>query len=176
MTRKDGGNGLEGQFLSSLFLVTRKGVGNGLVANLKKRNKSVTYQHLKMKGLFLSKEMLKPRDKICKIGLKDAFSKDESFFVTALQVVGNKVKRRISNRVFQENKARQIFRKTNISDSLILTCTPIFRKTNISDPLIRTCFVSLKHPSWDSPFCLITDELCPRKFSFCIIFLDIWKN
>ena len=119
MTRKDGGNGLEGQFLSSLFLVTRKGVGNGLVANLKKRNKSVTYQHLKMKGLFLSKEMLKPRDKICKIGLKDAFSKDESFFVTALQVVGNKVKRRISNRVFQENKARQIFRKSNISYPLI---------------------------------------------------------
>ena len=29
--------------------------------------------------------------------------------------VGNRVKRQISKRVFQENKARQIFRKTNIS-------------------------------------------------------------
>ena len=30
-------------------------------------------------------------------------------------IVGNKVKGRISKRVFQENKARQIFRETNIS-------------------------------------------------------------
>ena len=29
--------------------------------------------------------------------------------------VGNEAKRRISKRVFQENKVRQIFRKTNIS-------------------------------------------------------------
>ena len=54
-----------------------------------------------------------------------------------LQIVGNKAKGRISKRVFQENKARQIF-----------------RKTNISYPLIRT------HPFWDSTFCLITDEIC----------------
>ena len=31
------------------------------------------------------------------------------------QLVGNKAKGRISKRVFQENNARQIFRKTNIS-------------------------------------------------------------
>ena len=36
---------------------------------------------------------------------------------------GNKAKGRISKRVFQENKARQIFRKTNISYSLIRTLT-----------------------------------------------------
>ena len=30
-------------------------------------------------------------------------------------MVGNKAKGRISKRVFQESKARQIFRKTNIS-------------------------------------------------------------
>ena len=34
--------------------------------------------------------------------------------------VGNKAKGRISKRVFQESKARQNFRKTNISYSLIL--------------------------------------------------------
>ena len=31
------------------------------------------------------------------------------------KIVSNKAKGRISKRVFQENKARQIFRKTNIS-------------------------------------------------------------
>ena len=39
------------------------------------------------------------------------------------QFVGNKAKGRISKRVFQENKARQNFRKTNISYPLIRTCT-----------------------------------------------------
>ena len=37
--------------------------------------------------------------------------------------VGNKAKGRISKRVFQENKARQIFRKTDISYPLIRTRT-----------------------------------------------------
>ena len=35
------------------------------------------------------------------------------------QVVGKKAKGRLSKRVFQKNKARQIFRKTNISYPLI---------------------------------------------------------
>ena len=39
--------------------------------------------------------------------------------------VGNKAKGRILKRVFQENKARQIFRKTNISNPLIRTCFKI---------------------------------------------------
>ena len=37
--------------------------------------------------------------------------------------VGNKAKGQNSTRVFQENKARWIFRKTNIFYSLIRTCT-----------------------------------------------------
>ena len=36
-------------------------------------------------------------------------------------IVGNKAKGRISKRVFQENKAHQIFRKTHISNPLIRT-------------------------------------------------------
>ena len=44
------------------------------------------------------------------------------------QYIGNRVKGRISKLAFQENKARQIF-----------------RKMNISYPLIRTCVVFLKH-------------------------------
>ena len=38
-----------------------------------------------------------------------------------MELVGNKAKGRISKRVFQENKARQIFRKTSISYPLIRT-------------------------------------------------------
>ena len=57
------------------------------------------------------------------------------------------MKGRISKRVFQENRARQMFRKTNISYSLI----------RFSENL--ACFVFLKHPCWDLPFCLITDDL-----------------
>ena len=40
-----------------------------------------------------------------------------------LDFVSNKAKGGISKRVFQENKARQIFRKTNISYPLIRTST-----------------------------------------------------
>ena len=41
--------------------------------------------------------------------------------IQVINIVSNKVKGRISKRVFQENKARQIFRKTNISYPLIRT-------------------------------------------------------
>ena len=54
-------------------------------------------------------------------------SKMEAFlkklFTRKLQVVGNKPKGRISKRVFQENKASQIFLKTNISYPLLRTHT-----------------------------------------------------
>ena len=72
--------------------------------------------------------------------------------------VGNKVKGRISKRLFQGNKARQIFRKTNSSYPLIRTRTCAYqgiRNVRFSENL--TCFVFLKHPFRDSPFCLITD-------------------
>ena len=38
-------------------------------------------------------------------------------------IVGNEAQDQISKRLFQENKARQIFRKTNISYHLIRTRT-----------------------------------------------------
>ena len=72
--------------------------------------------------------------------------------------VGNKAKGRMSKRVFQENKARQIFRKTNISYPLIRTRTCVYqgvRNVRFSENL--ACFVFLKHLFWDSPFCLITE-------------------
>ena len=65
---------------------------------------------------------------------------------------------RISKRVFQEKKARQIFRKTNISYPLIRTRTCAhqrLRNCGFSENL--ACFVFLKHPFWDSPLFVITD-------------------
>ena len=42
------------------------------------------------------------------------FLSDKMIHVIANLISGNKAKGRISKRVFQENKARQVFRKTNI--------------------------------------------------------------
>ena len=47
------------------------------------------------------------------------------------QFVGNKAKGRISNRVFQVNKAPQVFQKTNISYPLIRT------RTFLETPVLR---------------------------------------
>ena len=55
--------------------------------------------------------------------------------------VGNNAKGRISRRLFQENKARQIS-----------------QKTSTFKPPIRTCFVILKHAFLDSHLCFITDD------------------
>ena len=92
-------------------------------------------------------------------------------------IVSNNPKGRISKRVFQENKARQIFRKANISYPLIRTlkmenfslkmellavnyCCKFLhlkcayqglRNVSFSENLV--CFVFLKYPFWDSPFC-----------------------
>ena len=62
--------------------------------------------------------------------------------------------------MFQENKAQQIFQKTNISYSLITTRTCAYqsvRKVRFSENL--ACFVFLQHPFLDSPFDLITKEI-----------------
>ena len=75
--------------------------------------------------------------------------------------VGNKAKGQIWKRVFQENKAHQIFRKTNISyrliRTLIRTRTCAYQGArNVSFLENLTCFVFSKHP-----FCLISDDFKP---------------
>ena len=68
-------------------------------------------------------------------------------------------KRQISKRVFQENKARQIFRKTIISYPLMRTRTCTYqgvRNVHFSENL--ACFVFLKH-QLRLTFCLTNDEL-----------------
>ena len=88
-----------------------------------------------------------------------------------LNLVGNKAKGRISKWVFQENKAGQIFRKTNISYPLISTRTCAYQRVrNVRFSEILACFVSLKYPFWDSPFCLITDNLIHRfKYYYTVL-------
>ena len=80
--------------------------------------------------------------------------------------VGNKAKGRISKRKFQENKARQIFSKTNISYPLMHTRTCAYQGVR------NVCFFGkfgvlffLKHLFWDLPFCVITDDFCRRSFN-----------
>ena len=92
--------------------------------------------------------------------------------------VGNKAKRLISKRVFQENKSTPNFPKNEpFLPPGTQTCvskkqstpnipkkqtflTPWYahvRKIRFSENL--ACFVFLEHPFWDSPFYLITDDL-----------------
>ena len=82
-----------------------------------------------------------------------------------IYLVGNKAKGQISKRVFQENKASQIFRKTNISYTLMRTRTCAYLGVkNVCFSENLACFVFLKHLFLDSPFCLITDDLsCAAK-------------
>ena len=63
------------------------------------------------------------------------------FESTRKPMVGNKTKGRISKQVFQENQARQIFRKTNISYPLIHLGV---RNVRFSE--IWRAFFFLKHP------------------------------
>ena len=75
--------------------------------------------------------------------------------------VGNKAKVRISKQVFQENKARQIFGKTNISYRLIRSppfglntercgCGRAYQRVkNVRFLENLACFVFLKHQFWD---------------------------
>ena len=74
--------------------------------------------------------------------------------------IAGKAKGRISKRVFQENKARQIFRKTDISYPLIRTRTYAYQGVrNIPFSENLACCVFLKLSVWDSSFCLITDDI-----------------
>ena len=61
------------QFVSPMFLVRKEDQGQRAVINFKKLNQFIPYEHFKMKGLFLVKEMLKPGDWMCTLDLKVAY-------------------------------------------------------------------------------------------------------
>ena len=80
-----------------------------------------------------------------------------------LLFVCNKPKGRISKRVFQENKTRQNFRKTNTSYPLIRTRTCAYQGVrNVCFSKNLASFVFLKHPFWDSSFGLLptSESIC----------------
>lgn len=61
------------QFVSPLFTVPKKGGGHRPVINLKMLNQFIEYQHFKMEGIPMLKDLLKPGDFLTKIDLKDAY-------------------------------------------------------------------------------------------------------
>ena len=62
------------------------------------------------------------------------------------------------NGCFKNTKHVKFSEKTNISYPLICTRTCAYQGVRNDRFFDVTCFVFLKHPLWDSPFCLITDE------------------
>ena len=64
---------VSGEFLSNLFLVYKSDGGKRPVINLKNLNSFIPYQHFKMEGLHLMKDLLQEGDYMCKIDLRDAY-------------------------------------------------------------------------------------------------------
>ena len=63
----------KGEFLSSLFLINKKGVGNQPNINLKDLIRLISYKHFRMEGLYCLKYALQKEDYMCKIDLKDGY-------------------------------------------------------------------------------------------------------
>ncbi|XP_048590532.1 uncharacterized protein LOC116601217 [Nematostella vectensis] len=63
----------ENQFVSPLFTVPKKGRGFRPVINLKGLNHFQEYQHFKMQGVTMLKDLLRRGDLLTKIDLKDAY-------------------------------------------------------------------------------------------------------
>lgn len=62
----------QGGFISTIFLVPKKGWGHRPIINLKKLNEFVEHHHFKMEGIHMLKDLLKQGDFMAKIDLKDA--------------------------------------------------------------------------------------------------------
>ena len=61
------------RFYSTLFLVPKKDGGMRLVINLKSLNQFVPQHYFKMEGMHTLRDLLKARDWMCKVDLKDAY-------------------------------------------------------------------------------------------------------
>ena len=60
-------------FISSIFIVPKKDGGNRPVINLKPLNQFLIYEHFKMEGIHMLRDLLKQNDYLVKIDLKDAY-------------------------------------------------------------------------------------------------------
>jgi len=63
----------EGGFVSSIFLVDKKDGGHRPVINLKNLISFVNFQHFKMEGIHMLRDLLKKGDFMVKLDLKDAY-------------------------------------------------------------------------------------------------------
>ena len=61
------------QFVSNLFLVPKRDRGSRPVINLKDLNEYLQYNHFKMEGIHLLRDLMRPNDWLGKIDLKDAY-------------------------------------------------------------------------------------------------------
>ena len=64
---------LKEEFLSSLFLISRKGRGNRLAMNLKDLSRFTPYKHFKMEGLHCLKYVFQKVGYMCKIDMEHAY-------------------------------------------------------------------------------------------------------
>ena len=82
--------------------------------------------------------------------------------------VGNIAKRRISKRVFKKTKHAKFSEKRTFLTpwyAHVCMCMCAYQEViNTRFTKNLACFVFLKHPFWDSPFCLITDDLATEIF------------
>ena len=62
-----------GEFLSNLFLISKKDGGHRPVINVRFFNSFIPYQHFIMEGMHLIKDLLQEHDFLIKIDLKDAY-------------------------------------------------------------------------------------------------------
>ena len=60
-------------FLSTLFLVPKKGGGQRPVVNLRPLNHFLPYEHFKLEGIHMLRDLLRKGDYLIKIDLKDAY-------------------------------------------------------------------------------------------------------
>ena len=60
-------------FISSIFIVPKKDGRNHPVINLKPLNQFLIYEHFKMEGIHMLRDLLKQNDYLVKIDLKDAY-------------------------------------------------------------------------------------------------------
>ena len=60
-------------FVSTIFVIPEEGGGQRPVFNLKHLNQFVRYDHFKMEGIHMLRDLLKPNDFLAKIDLKDAY-------------------------------------------------------------------------------------------------------
>ena len=92
-------------------------------------------------------------------GNKNKFQLGINTISSLAPVLQKKFRSNVFMTLFRKTKRYTIIGKTIISYPLIRTGTCTYQGVRILFSENLASFVFLKHPFWDSPFCLITDNL-----------------